>query len=146
MRIKLVFAVSWKLSNTSLICWMSLCEISIACNSFCVRYTTTNKLEHLFNNWSKHGGKKHNIILLMGAAAICWWFWLTWNVTVFNNCRPKTFLHVFFRGAHWLQLWALLQHIDDRRKRLVEACQLLESLAMQFFASYGWPFILLISH
>jgi hypothetical protein len=93
-------------------------------------------IEHLFNNWSKQGGHKHSTMLLTGAAAICWSFWHTRNDTVFNNCRPKTFLHVLFRGTHWPQLWALLQHIDDRRKRLVETCQLLESSAMQFFASH----------
>ena len=101
-------------------------------------------IEHLFNTWSKQGGQKHNILLLTGAAAICWSIWLTRNDTVFNNCRPKTFLQVLFRGTHWLRLWVLLQHIDVQRERLVETCQLLESLAMKFFASHGWPFTLCI--
>ena len=94
-------------------------------------------IELLFNNWSKQGGHKHNILLLTGAATICWLIWLTRNDTVFNNCRPKISLQVLFRGTHWLRLWALLLHIDVRREWLVEACQLLESLAMQFFASHG---------
>ena len=55
-------------------------------------------IELLFNNWSKQGGHKHNILLLTGAVAICWSIWLTKNDTVFNNCRPKTFLQVLFRG------------------------------------------------
>nr|XP_034583487.1 uncharacterized protein LOC117846435 [Setaria viridis] len=43
-------------------------------------------------------------------------------------------------------LWfrALLQHIGDRRVHFVKTCQLLESRAMHFFASYGWPFFLRI--
>jgi len=101
-------------------------------------------IELLFNNWSKQGGHKHNILLLTGAAAICWSIWLTRNDTVFNNCKPKTFLQVLFRGTYWLRSWALLRHTDDQRERLVEACQLLESSALQLFASHGWPSILRI--
>ena len=101
-------------------------------------------IELLFNNWSKQGGHKHNILLLTGAATICWLIWLTRNDTVFNNCIPKIFLQVLFRRTHWLQSWAQLQHIDDRREWLVEACQILDSSALQFFASDGWPFILCI--
>lgn len=101
-------------------------------------------IELLFNNWSKQGGHKHNILLLTGAAAICWSIWLTRNDTVFNNCKPKTFLQVLFRGTYWLRSWALLRHTNDQRERLVEACQLLESSALQLFASHGWPSILRI--
>ncbi|CAO2192437.1 unnamed protein product [Urochloa humidicola] len=50
---------------------------------------------------------------------------------------------VLFRGTHWLRFWALLQHTDDKED-LVKACQYLESRAMKFFASHGWPFILRI--
>jgi len=101
-------------------------------------------IELLFNNWSKQGGHKHNILLLTGAAAICWSIWLTRNDTVFNNCKPKTFLQVLFRGTYWLRSWALLRHTDDQREQLVEACQLLESSTLQLFASHGWPSILRI--
>ncbi|CAN6180895.1 unnamed protein product, partial [Urochloa humidicola] len=51
---------------------------------------------------------------------------------------------VLFRGTHWLWFWALLQRTEDQRDQLVEACQVLESRAMQFFASHGWPFFLRI--
>ena len=84
-------------------------------------------IEYLYNN----------ILLLTGAVAICWSIWLARNDTVSNNCRPKTFLQVLFSKTHWLQSWAWLQHIDDRRERLVDACQLLESSVLQFFASHG---------
>ena len=55
-------------------------------------------IELLFNNWSKQGGHKHNILLLTGAAAICWSIWLTKNDTVFNNYRPKLFCGCFSGG------------------------------------------------
>nr|TKW06142.1 hypothetical protein SEVIR_7G222600v2 [Setaria viridis] len=52
--------------------------------------------------------------------------------THFAQAYAHELLEVLFRGTHWLRFWTLLQHIDDRRERLVEACQLLESRAMLF--------------
>jgi len=96
---------------------------------------------HLFNSWSKLGGSNHNHLLLTGAAAFCWAIWITRNDVVFDKGHPKTFLQVLFRGTYWLRFWALLQRSDDGNERILDACKLLESRAMEFFASHGWSFI-----
>jgi hypothetical protein len=57
-----------------------------------------SSIEDLFNRWSKWGGNKHNISLLMAASTLCWAVWLTRNEVVFDKCRPKSFLQVLFRG------------------------------------------------
>ena len=64
---------------------------------FVLGVPTPVNVEHLFNNWSKQGGQKQNIMLLTGAIAICWSIQLTRNDTVFNNCTPKLFVLVLFR-------------------------------------------------
>ena len=98
----------------------------------------------LFNGWSKYGNHNHNLMLFTGAASLCWAIWLTRNETVFDKCRPKTFLQVLFGGTHWLRFWPLLQHTDDRKDEIVKACQGLESRSIEFFPYHGWPFILCI--
>jgi hypothetical protein len=42
-------------------------------------------IDDLFNNWSKLGSKKHNLLLLTAAATLCWVVWLTRNEVVFEN-------------------------------------------------------------
>jgi hypothetical protein len=117
---------------------MSLCKFLWCATHLVLGIPPPVNIEYFLNNRSKQGGHNHNIMVLTGAAAICWSIWLTRNDTMFNNCRSKTFLQVLSRGTYWLRLWALLQHIGDRMERLVEACQLLESSAMQFFVPHGW--------
>jgi len=53
----------------------------------------------MFGGWSKLGQQKHNLLVLTGAAALCWVIWLTTNDLVFNKCQPKTFLQVLFRAT-----------------------------------------------
>jgi hypothetical protein len=60
---------------------------------------------------------------------------------VFDKGHPKIFLQVLFRGTYWLRFWALLQRSDDDKERIFDACKLLESRTMEFFASHGWSFI-----
>ncbi|WVZ90737.1 hypothetical protein U9M48_037011 [Paspalum notatum var. saurae] len=54
--------------------------------------------------------------------------------------RGRQGVRVLFKRTHWLRFWAQLQRMDDQMNLLVKACQRLESQAMQFFASRGWPF------
>jgi hypothetical protein len=49
-------------------------------------------MDDLFNNWTKGGGNKHNLLLLTVAAALCWAIWITRNEVVFDKCRPKLVL------------------------------------------------------
>ena len=64
---------------------------------FCLR--PPRNIAHMFGGWSKLGQQKHNLLLLIGAAALCWVIWLTRNDLVFNKCQPKTFLQVLFRAT-----------------------------------------------
>jgi hypothetical protein len=45
-----------------------------------------------------------------------------------------TYLHVLFRGTHWLRIWAQLQISEDAVDPLRKASRELETMAMQFFA------------
>jgi hypothetical protein len=76
-------------------------------------------IDDLFNRWSKMASNKHNSLLLTTASALCWTVWITRNQVVFDKCRPKSFLHVLFRGTHWLRQWAKLQRYDDRWDQLI---------------------------
>jgi len=60
--------------------------------------------------------------------------WFSIKVTYFFS------LQILFR---WLRFWALLQCSDEGKERILHACKLLESRAIEFFASYGWFFIYL---
>jgi hypothetical protein len=97
-------------------------------------------IAHMFGGWSKLGQQKHNLLLLTGAAALCWVIWLIRNDLVFNKCQPKTFLQVLFRATYWLRFWAPLQQLDEHRVPIQGACRNLESQAMFIFALNGWNF------
>ena len=45
---------------------------------------------------------------------------------VLDKGHTKTFC-IFFKGARWLQFWALLQHSDESKKGILDACKLLET-------------------
>jgi len=95
-------------------------------------------LDDLFNGWSKTGSKKYNSLLLATASALCWTVWLTINEVIFDKCRPKIFLQVFFRGTYWLRQWATLQWRDNIRDLLTLVGSQLETVVLQFFSSNGW--------
>jgi hypothetical protein len=90
--------------------------------------------------------KKYNLLLLTTASALCWEVWITRNEVVFDKCRPKSFLHVFFRETHWLRQWARLQRHDDPRDELILVGRHLETSALQFFGSNEWLSIRHIGH
>ena len=81
-----------------------------------------HRLHALGDGPAKCRNHDHKLMLLTGAASLCWAIWLTRNKTMFDKCRPKTFLQVLFRGTHWLRFWALLQRTDDRKDEIVKAC------------------------
>ena len=45
-----------------------------------------------------------------------------------------------------LALWTQLQHLDEHKTFIVEACRLLEPRAMFLFASHGWSFSYRLGH
>jgi hypothetical protein len=103
------------------------------------RILPTQSIDDLFNRWSKLASKKYNALLLTAASALCCAIWITRNEVVFDKCRSKSFLRVFFRGTHWLRQWA---NYSDLREQLTQAGQHLEISALHFFGSNGsyWSF------
>jgi hypothetical protein len=41
---------------------------------------------------------------------------------------------------YWLRQWIQLQRCEGAGQMLKQACRLLETLAMQIFAKFGWHF------
>jgi len=74
---------------------------------------------------------------LISKQMLCRTVWLTRNEVIFDKCRPKSFLHVLFRGSHWLQQWATLQQREDIRDLLTLVGSQLEMAVLQFFSSNG---------
>jgi len=75
---------------------------------------------------------------------MCWVICLSKNDIVFNKCQPKTFLQVLFRGTYWLRHWTQLQRSENQKEKMIQACRVLEMLALYLFISHGWPFNLRI--
>jgi len=100
---------------------------------------------HMFNGWLIGLNKKRMYKILVGASAVCWAIWLSRNDMVFNNSRAATPLQVIFRGTHWIRFWALLQK-ENERPQVTLGCRVLETTAMEFFASNGWSFSYRISN
>ena len=100
---------------------------------------------HMFNGWLIGLNKKLMYKILVGASAVCWAIWLSRNDMVFNNSRAATPLQVIFRGTHWIRYWALLQK-ENERPQVTLGCRVLETTAMEFFASNGWSFSYRISN
>jgi hypothetical protein len=95
---------------------------------------------HLFEDWANAGGYKNRKLILTGAAALIWALLTSRNDLVFDNSPIKTYLQVLFRGTYWLRQWMKLQRREEAGKMLKQACGLLETLAMQIFAKFGWRF------
>ena len=64
-------------------------------------------------------------------------FGLVKNNVIFNKSPTKTYLHVLYRGTHWLRFWAQLQKRDEDKETVQKACQTIEVMVMQLFANHG---------
>ena len=58
----------------------------------------STNIEHLFGTWSKGGGRKQNILFLIGVVIVWWAIWLARNECVINNCQSKIFLQILSKG------------------------------------------------
>jgi hypothetical protein len=87
----------------------------------------------MFHQRLQQAGQKPNPHLLTGASALCWAIWLTRNDVVFDECQPKTFMQVLFRGTHWLRRWALLQRSNYIKEMMIQTYQSLETSGSNFF-------------
>jgi hypothetical protein len=96
-------------------------------------------VNHMFTHWLNGLKKQRKHQALVLACAILWAIWLTRNDSTFNCARVSSSLQVLFRGTYWIQLWALLQKVEEKPP-VLEGCRALECLAMKVFASNGCPF------
>ena len=75
--------------------------------------------------------------MLIGVCAICWALWLCRNEVVFQKRYPNSFLQVIFRGTYWARLWSQLSE-EETMKALMNLCQRLEGVVLEFFNRGGW--------
>jgi len=75
--------------------------------------------------------------MLIGVSAICWALWLCRNEAVFQKRYPNSFLQVIFRGTYWARLWSQLSE-EETMKALMNLCQRLEGVVLEFFNRGGW--------
>lgn len=79
-------------------------------------------------------------LVIPGVSTLCWAIWKSRNNLVFYKAHMMTYLHVLFRGTHWLRLWSQLQRSEDIVVLIRNTCRRLETVAMQFFAFHRWRF------
>ena len=88
-------------------------------------------------SWLAQRGKSNKTLLRWCTHLLD--LWLVRNDMVLEKCQPKFLLQVLFKGTHWLRHWSQLQRCDEIKDRFSHVCRALETTAMQFFASFGWP-------
>jgi len=93
----------------------------------------------LFTGWFDGINRKLKSKILVGASAICWAIWLTWNDIIFDKAAAPSYLQVVFRGTYWTRSWSLLQKEEDRQIMKM-GCRNIETTAMEVFARHGWRF------
>jgi hypothetical protein len=52
----------------------------------------------------------------------------------------QNFFVGYIQGTHWLRQWAQLQRDEANKQHIIQVCQMLEAMAMDFSVSYGWPY------
>jgi len=87
-------------------------------------------VHNLFTGWFEGLNRKRKSQILVGASAICWDLWLTWNDVVFDKAIAPSYLQVIFKGMYWTRYWTLLQKEEDRHFMK----------AMDVFTRHGWRF------
>ena len=61
------------------------------------------------------------------------------NDIVFQKTKNQTFLHIFFSTTYLTRVLTIL-HKDEDREAIAAACRMLETVAMDFYATNGWMF------
>ena len=92
-------------------------------------------MANMFGSWLNRVPKDFRPLVLVGAAALCWYVWLCRNGVVFDN-KQSSFLQVIFSTTHWLRTWAILQR-PSSQEMLVEASLFLAQVAKVFFFCPG---------
>ena len=97
-----------------------------------------HNMPRMFGSWLNGIPKEYKPLILLGAAALCWFVWLCRNDVVFNN-KKSSFLQVIYSTTHWFRLWAFLRKHNTLQDKFVAASHFLTQVAKDFFArAHGW--------
>jgi hypothetical protein len=94
----------------------------------------------MLGNWLSGVATKEKSIILVGVTALCWAIWRCRNDLIFDNIIYTSFMQAIFKGTYWLHCWALLQHEDVTKENIQAMSRILEIMAMEVFARYGWKY------
>ncbi|WVZ66202.1 hypothetical protein U9M48_015460, partial [Paspalum notatum var. saurae] len=87
-------------------------------------------IHHMFNGWGKRGGPEQE---------------LRDYARRFGSQETKLFLTNANQNlsgrTYWLRLWTKLQRSEWVKQCLLEASCSLETVALQLFSSFGWPYV-----
>ena len=92
------------------------------------------RMSNMFGSWLNRVPKDFKPLVLVGAAALCWYVWLCRNGVVFDN-KQFSFLQVIFSTMHWLRTWAILQRPSSQ-----------EVLVETYLFWLRWPRYFLLGH
>ena len=70
---------------------------------------------------------------------MCWAIWRSRNDTVFQKTKNQTSLQIIFMATYLTRACAIL-HKEEDREAIAAACRMLETVAMDLFATNGWMF------
>ena len=98
-----------------------------------------SSVQNLFTSWLEGINRKMKSQILVGANAICWVIWLTWNDIMFDKALAPSYLHVIFKGTYWTRYWSLIQKEEDCHL-LMMGCRTVEIATMEVFARHDWRF------
>jgi hypothetical protein len=68
-------------------------------------------VSHMFGNWVGRNKNLKPLLLLLGAAAICWSIWLHKNDIVFGKENNYSPLQVSYMVIYWFHTWTILQKL-----------------------------------
>jgi hypothetical protein len=100
MEVKFVASVAKHETIEHLFFYCHYAKFFLACHPYCFGFPQLTNFRHLFGTWSERGGRKQNILLLIGVATCATLFGSQKNYCVFNNCQSKIFLRVLSSGTH----------------------------------------------
>ena len=83
--------------------------------------------------------KSHKSLVYTEITAVCWAIWRSRNDIVFQKTKNQASLHILFRTTYLTRAWAVL-HKEEDREAIAAACRMLETVAMDFYATNGWMF------
>ena len=67
------------------------------------------------------------------------------HTVVFCRLSTQNFFAGYIQRTNWLLQWAQLQRDKANKQHIIQVCQMLEAMAMDFSVSFVWPYNLRIA-